>query len=518
MLQLVDVDSSALMQQQSSLQQSAGVDVLVMAADVCDNQAMARAFKEHVARFQSLDLVVLNAGIGERGDFLDPAATTETLEMTLDVDLTAVISGMRLAAQSMIALGKGGHIISLASAAGIFPVPAGPYYAAAKAGVVHVTRSLAPRLAPYGIQVAAICPQYVDTPLVQTMLKDQPEVAKAMMGPLFGQPLLTPTQVVDVILQKAQRPLPQKGRKVSFREAYAGAGCVFLILQHGSVVDPFAVNQAHEATAATAAGSQSASKVAKPKQQQQQPQPPTSHLAAASAASMARFSNQQALTAFAQQPLPSHYAKLQVVQLSHKFRQAVEMVTVKMPAEIPAGHVLVRRLFVGINASDVNYTSGRYHGSSSAASAALPYDAGFESVGVVVGAAADAAASCPVGSPVATMDAGFSEYGLAPARRVLPIPCPAPEVVALLTSGLTASLALAEVGGLQLPGFSNVSSSNSLGSKHRIVLVTAAAGGTGQFAVQLARMAGCHVVATCGGQDKAQLLKELGVDRVINYR
>ena len=50
------------------------------------------------------------------------------------------------------------------------------------------------------------------------------------------------------------------------------------------------------------------------------------------------------------------------------------------------------------------------------------------------------------------------------------------------------------------------------------VLVTAAAGGTGQFVVQLAKAAGNHVIATCGGADKAALLKQLGADRVINYR
>lgn len=49
------------------------------------------------------------------------------------------------------------------------------------------------------------------------------------------------------------------------------------------------------------------------------------------------------------------------------------------------------------------------------------------------------------------------------------------------------------------------------------VLVTAAAGGTGQFAVQLAKLAGNTVVATCGSDDKAQLLTQLGCDRVINY-
>jgi len=49
------------------------------------------------------------------------------------------------------------------------------------------------------------------------------------------------------------------------------------------------------------------------------------------------------------------------------------------------------------------------------------------------------------------------------------------------------------------------------------VLVTAAAGGTGQFAVQLAKLAGNRVVATCGSDDKAKLLTDLGADGVINY-
>ena len=47
--------------------------------------------------------------------------------------------------------------------------------------------------------------------------------------------------------------------------------------------------------------------------------------------------------------------------------------------------------------------------------------------------------------------------------------------------------------------------------------MTAAAGGTGQFAVQLAKIAGCHVIGTCSSPSKAKLLKNLGVDRVINY-
>ena len=50
------------------------------------------------------------------------------------------------------------------------------------------------------------------------------------------------------------------------------------------------------------------------------------------------------------------------------------------------------------------------------------------------------------------------------------------------------------------------------------MLVTAAAGGTGHFGVQIAKLKGCRVIATCGSAEKAQRLRDLGVDKVINYR
>ncbi|VAI18376.1 unnamed protein product [Triticum turgidum subsp. durum] len=88
-------------------------------------------------------------------------------------------------------------------------------------------------------------------------------------------------------------------------------------------------------------------------------------------------------------------------------------------------------------------------------------------------------------------------------KHLLPVPRPDPEVVAMLTSGLTASISLEKAGQM---------------TSGQVVLVTAAAGGTGQFAVQLAKLAGNKVVATCGGESKAAFLASLGVDRVINYQ
>lgn len=129
------------------------------------------------------------------------------------------------------------------------------------------------------------------------------------------------------------------------------------------------------------------------------------------------------------------------------------------------------------------------------------------------------------------------------------VPAPTPEVLALLTSGLTASIALEEVGGLLLmrlmqgaaQGRASSSGSGDVGAasgciasssaasssaaagaarggRPAVALVTAAAGGTGQFAVQLAKLAGCHVVATCSDDAKAALLRRLGADRVVNHR
>jgi len=72
-----------------------------------------------------------------------------------------------------------------------------------------------------------------------------------------------------------------------------------------------------------------------------------------------------------------------------------------------------------------------------------------------------------------------------------------------LVSGLTASLALDFIGEIKPTD---------------TVLVTAAAGGTGQFAVQWAKSKGCRVLGTCSSADKIEFLKKIGCDRPINYK
>uniref|UniRef100_A0A673V3M9 15-oxoprostaglandin 13-reductase n=1 Tax=Suricata suricatta TaxID=37032 RepID=A0A673V3M9_SURSU len=154
--------------------------------------------------------------------------------------------------------------------------------------------------------------------------------------------------------------------------------------------------------------------------------------------------------------------------------------------------------FVGVNASDINYAAGRYD-----PSVKTPFDVGFEGVGEVVALGLSASAHYAVGQAVAYIAPGsFAEYTVVPARAAAPVASVKPEYVTLPVSGTTAYISLKELGGL---------------SEGKKVLVTAAAGGTGQFAVQLAKKAKCHVIGTCSSDKKSAFLKSIGCDRPINY-
>ncbi|KAK5892747.1 hypothetical protein CesoFtcFv8_013099 [Champsocephalus esox] len=189
--------------------------------------------------------------------------------------------------------------------------------------------------------------------------------------------------------------------------------------------------------------------------------------------------------------------KLIVNKLSPNFREAVSTQTVAIPTPGDA-ELLVRNRFAGVNASDINYTAGRYD-----PSVKPPFDAGFEGIGEVVGLGLSASSSYTVGDTVAYFGSGaFAEYTVVPAKESVPVPAVKPEFLTLLVSGATAYIALKRLGDL---------------TKGETVLVTAAAGGTGQFAVQFAKQAGCHVIGTCSTNEKAGFLKSIGCDRPINY-
>ncbi|MGA9382590.1 MAG: zinc-binding dehydrogenase, partial [Phormidium sp.] len=110
-----------------------------------------------------------------------------------------------------------------------------------------------------------------------------------------------------------------------------------------------------------------------------------------------------------------------------------------------------------------------------------------------------------IGDAVATTirGGGYREYQVLDAKLAVKIRELSPEVLTLMPTGVSALVALEKVGEMQ---------------SNEVVLVTAAAGGTGHIAVQLAKLAGNHVIGICGSDAKVNLLRELGCDRPINYR
>jgi NAD(P)-dependent dehydrogenase (short-subunit alcohol dehydrogenase family) len=128
-----------------------------------------------VAELGRLDVLVNNAGIAAAGPPEDLALTD--WRRVVEVNLTGVFLCAREAAKAMIAAGRGGRIVNVASILGAVasePAPAAAY-AATKGAVVNLTRDLAVHWAPHGILVNALGPAYFPSAMTRDFLAS-PEI------------------------------------------------------------------------------------------------------------------------------------------------------------------------------------------------------------------------------------------------------------------------------------------------------------------------------------------------------
>ncbi|MBW4687981.1 MAG: zinc-binding dehydrogenase [Komarekiella atlantica HA4396-MV6] len=193
------------------------------------------------------------------------------------------------------------------------------------------------------------------------------------------------------------------------------------------------------------------------------------------------------------------YRKLIVKQLNQDFKSAVEVVEIPIPKPA-ASQLLIQNKFAGINGG---FDTLLCRGDVPYVNLIPPFDLGVEAVGEVV-ARGENVKDFQIGDAVVTTvrGGGYREYQVIDANLAVKVRQATPELLTLMPTGVSALVALEQVGEMK---------------SNEVVLVTAAAGGTGHIAVQLAKLAGNHVIGTCSSEAKAELLKELGCDRIINY-
>ncbi len=167
---LLDIAAERCQAEASKLQSNYGVEALAIHADVRKLDEMEAAVAKIVEDFGRLDVFVNNAGICR--NIKAEEMNLEDWQEVIDINLTGVFIGSQVAGRQMIRQG-GGSIINIASMSGsIVNVPQPQCsYNASKAGVIHLTKSLASEWAKYNIRVNSISPGYMKTAMTEETLK-----------------------------------------------------------------------------------------------------------------------------------------------------------------------------------------------------------------------------------------------------------------------------------------------------------------------------------------------------------
>ncbi len=141
--------------------------------DVTDPNAVQSLIAQTVDAFGTLDILMNNAGMdGEQKPIAD--CTLENWSRVIDLNLNGVFYGMKFGLAQMIKQQRG-VILNTASIAGMVAFPNISPYGAAKAGVIHLTKTAAIEYAKHHIRINALCPSVVKTPLVEHFINSTPD-------------------------------------------------------------------------------------------------------------------------------------------------------------------------------------------------------------------------------------------------------------------------------------------------------------------------------------------------------
>jgi NAD(P)-dependent dehydrogenase (short-subunit alcohol dehydrogenase family) len=203
---LTDIDAGRLEPVAREVRRAGGSVSVLAAADVSDYEAVAALAGEVHGTHGSLDVVMNIAGISTWG-------AIENLEhhhwqRQVDVNLMGPIHVMECFIPPMIRAGRGGHLVNVASVAGLFGLPWHAAYSAAKFGLRGVSEVLRFDLRRHGIGVSLVCPGAVDTPLVgslQIVGVDRDALHLRKLERRFRRHAATPEHVAALIIRAIRR-------------------------------------------------------------------------------------------------------------------------------------------------------------------------------------------------------------------------------------------------------------------------------------------------------------------------
>ncbi len=163
-----------------------GDRVFVLPCDLRDRAAVAALADDAEKALGQIDILVNNAGITKDNLFM--RMKDEEWDDVLSVNLTSVFTLTRGVLRGMMRR-RGGRIINIASISGVLGNPGQGNYAASKAGLVGMTKSLAREVAARGITANCIAPGFISTPMTDALTEKQTEaIAAAIPAQVFGQP------------------------------------------------------------------------------------------------------------------------------------------------------------------------------------------------------------------------------------------------------------------------------------------------------------------------------------------
>jgi NAD(P)-dependent dehydrogenase (short-subunit alcohol dehydrogenase family) len=181
------------------------VDGAAIQCDVTDRDAIARAFAEARAANGPIAFLIVNAGIGDSAPF--GRTTRESWDQIIATNLTSAFECAQAALADLTGQDDS-RMVFVASVAGLKGAPYAAPYAASKHGMVGLMRSLAEEFARSTMTVNAVCPSFVDTPMVDETIarisrvsnRDESQSRKAIEGMNKHGRLVHPDAVATMIL------------------------------------------------------------------------------------------------------------------------------------------------------------------------------------------------------------------------------------------------------------------------------------------------------------------------------